>query len=314
MSFPGLLGFVVLGMGVPLAGLGSEDTQRLVQEYRIQVESAPFLYRGQSVLTHAEIDGYIAKLPAVDALSDYLKSPNWVGQVADGLVTSKQVVARLRRQFPDALEDPMLQAQLYQLVTEFLVSRYWELNWQQSQLESYENQARELYLSQPGMFRGPVRVDFSHVLIEVDGDRGEVEAMKRIVAAYEDLTTGDFAEIAKSLSDDPAVGENGGRYEDVELDSLAPAVRAAIGELEPGELSTPFRSQFGWHVLRLHGSHQATPEFEEIRDQAIEAARSRHKKRLEESILRELTAEPVNVVDGAVQALIERHAETVPES
>mgnify|MGYP005858576021 CR=1 FL=1 len=302
-----LLAISIVAIGVPASALCGDVPEAISQEYRIQFDSVPFLYRGDAVLTHAEIDGYIAKLPASDALSDYLNSPSWIGQIADGLVTSKQVVERLRRQFPDALEDPLLQAQLYQLVTEFLASRYWELSWERSQLANYKKQARELYLTQPDMFRGPVRVDFSHVLIEVDEDTGEVDAMKQIVDVYANVRISDFATIAKSVSDDPEAGQNGGRYEDVELESLDPAVRSAIRKLKPGELSTPFRSQFGWHVVRLHTSDQSTPAFDQVTDQAIKAARSRHKTRLEESILREITSEPVNVVDGAARALIERH-------
>jgi len=93
-----------------------------------------------------------------------------------------------------------------------------------------------------------------HILLQPDPNKGEegwLEARKRADAVYARLLEGeDFVELAKKYSDDPSAKE-GGSLGALKRGELAPEIEEAIVRLQPGEASTPFRSQVGYHIFRL---------------------------------------------------------------
>jgi peptidyl-prolyl cis-trans isomerase SurA len=93
-----------------------------------------------------------------------------------------------------------------------------------------------------------------HILLQPDPNKGEegwTEARKRAEEVYARLLEGeDFAELAKKYSDDPSA-KDGGSLGTLKKGELAADIEAAILRLRPGEISTPFRSQVGYHLFRL---------------------------------------------------------------
>jgi peptidyl-prolyl cis-trans isomerase SurA len=93
-----------------------------------------------------------------------------------------------------------------------------------------------------------------HILVLPDpnkGDEGWLEARKKAEQIYALLLEGqDFAELAKNYSEDPS-GKDGGSLGNIKKGELAPDIEETILRLQPGEISTPFRSQVGYHLFRL---------------------------------------------------------------
>jgi len=93
-----------------------------------------------------------------------------------------------------------------------------------------------------------------HILVAPDPNRGEegwLEARKKADGIYGLLLEGqDFAELAKKFSEDPS-GKDGGGLGNIKRGELAPDIEEAIMRLQPGEVSTPFRSQVGYHLFKL---------------------------------------------------------------
>jgi len=93
-----------------------------------------------------------------------------------------------------------------------------------------------------------------HILLQPDPNKGEEgwpEARKRADEVYARLLEGeDFVALAKKYSDDPSAKE-GGSLGTLKRGELAPEIEEAIMRLQPGEASTPFRSQVGYHIFRL---------------------------------------------------------------
>lgn len=93
-----------------------------------------------------------------------------------------------------------------------------------------------------------------HILLQPDPSKGEegwLEARKRADEVYTRLLEGqDFIELAKKYSDDPSAKE-GGSLGALKRGELAADIEDAILRLQPGEASTPFRSQVGYHIFRL---------------------------------------------------------------
>jgi peptidyl-prolyl cis-trans isomerase SurA len=61
----------------------------------------------------------------------------------------------------------------------------------------------------------------------------------------------DFATLAKKYSDDPGVLTNSGDYGWVGRGRMVPEFEAMGFKLKPGEISMPFESDFGYHIMQL---------------------------------------------------------------
>ncbi len=61
----------------------------------------------------------------------------------------------------------------------------------------------------------------------------------------------DFEEVAREASDDPGSGANGGDLGWFRRGAMVPEFDAVAFRLNDGQMSAPFRSSYGWHVIRV---------------------------------------------------------------
>jgi peptidyl-prolyl cis-trans isomerase SurA len=93
---------------------------------------------------------------------------------------------------------------------------------------------------------------------------------------HERLENGEnFAELARHFSEDPGSARNGGDLDWVSPDSLVPAFRETMARTAIGELSQPFSSQFGWHVLQVLDRRFSDSTLEQREQQALNLLHSR---------------------------------------
>jgi len=98
-----------------------------------------------------------------------------------------------------------------------------------------------------------------HILLPSEDDAKA--ALARVKAGE------DFAKVATELSKDP--GGEGGDLGWFTRDRMVPEFAEAAFKLEPGQVSEPVKSQFGWHVIKLEEKRMKTfPPFEQVKDQA----------------------------------------------
>ena len=96
------------------------------------------------------------------------------------------------------------------------------------------------------------QVNARHILIVPNQIIDDETAQQQLMVAYNSIKGGeDFAEHAQLLSDDPGTANDGGDLGWAGPDTFAPAFQATIDGLEIGEMSEPFRSQFGWHIAEV---------------------------------------------------------------
>ena len=96
------------------------------------------------------------------------------------------------------------------------------------------------------------QVHVRHILITPNEIIDDETAQQQLEDAYERIEGGeDFGEVAKLLSDDPGSANLGGDLGWAGPGTFVPEFDKVVSGLEIGELSEPFRSQFGWHIVEL---------------------------------------------------------------
>ncbi|WP_371915369.1 peptidylprolyl isomerase [Pseudomonas sp. PA15(2017)] len=119
-------------------------------------------------------------------------------------------------------------------------------------------------------------VNVRHILIKPSEIRTDAEAKVLAERLYQRIESGeDFAELAKNFSEDPGSALNGGSLSWIDPNALVPEFREVMNNTASGEVSKPFKSQFGWHVLQVMG-RRATDSSEQMREQqALNLLRNR---------------------------------------
>ncbi len=286
-------------------------------EQRLEIlnSSQPLARQANAVVTVADMDVYLDRMPE-EHRSGFLYSRARIGQAIENLMLPRLLLMEARQS--DFIESKSLQAKLYQSAVVLIGQEYMDHYFAQQELDDYSQLAREMYLVEPERFKSPESIDFTHILVSVGAERGELDGMKRIFSIYESLQEGaEIGDLAMEFSDDPAVVNNQGSYSSVVPDTLDDAVARALSLMQPGQLSEPVRSDFGWHVLRLDARNERRQlEWEEARDKALHSARIRHMERARERLVQRLRADQLVVDPEVVQALLDRYEvdwQIVPE-
>jgi len=107
-----------------------------------------------------------------------------------------------------------------------------------------------------------------HILLKTDEVNTDAEVRQRIEQLRVRIENGeDFAALARAHSQDPLSAARGGDLGWLSQGDTVPEFEDMMNRLEPGELSKPFKTQFGWHLLQVmeRRDHDSTEEYERSR-------------------------------------------------
>jgi peptidyl-prolyl cis-trans isomerase SurA len=100
--------------------------------------------------------------------------------------------------------------------------------------------------------------------------RGRLQTIRgRIASGAED-----FAAIAKAVSEDPGSASEGGDLGWTGPGTFVPEFEQKIGTLADNEISEPFRTQYGWHILQVLGHRTQDMSTDERKRRAFEQIRA----------------------------------------
>jgi peptidyl-prolyl cis-trans isomerase SurA len=123
-------------------------------------------------------------------------------------------------------------------------------------------------------------------VLDDDAVRTRLEAIRERILAGES-----FADIAMLESDDPGSATRGGDLGWNPPGTFVPEFEAQIEMLKPGEISEPFRSPFGWHIVELIDRAERDTTEEVKRNMAVRAIRASKQEQETELWLRRLRDE-----------------------
>ena len=127
-----------------------------------------------------------------------------------------------------------------------------------------DEDVEEFYNKNLNHFKTLEQIHASHILIRDKSDIGR----EKLDAVIEALDSGrDFEELAREFSEDTS-SEQGGDLGWLPRGQTVAKFEKVAFSLELDEISDPFETQFGWHIVRLHERQDArTQSLEEVSEQ-----------------------------------------------
>jgi peptidyl-prolyl cis-trans isomerase SurA len=161
-----------------------------------------------------------------------------------------------------------------------------------------------------GEAQSVVETRSQHILLQANAIRDEAETLALAKDLEKRLRDGeDFAKLAKEYSDDPGSKNAGGDLGFQPPGIFAPAFQIRIDQLQPGEISAPFNTQFGWHIARVNERRTRDISDESRRGRARAAIGSRKAAEEYDTWLRRLRDEAYVEMRGANGKALDTDAE-----
>ena len=159
-----------------------------------------------------------------------------------------------------------------------------------SAIEIKEEELREAFAEELKGLADSEQRTASHLLMRITDTRDEAATLAAISALHQRLVSGeDFATLAKEHSEDPGSAPAGGDLGPAGKGIYDPAFEAALFDLEEGELSSPVKSQFGYHLIKLVSIQKPVePTFDEKRSEIESRLRVERAKTLFVERVREM--------------------------
>jgi peptidyl-prolyl cis-trans isomerase SurA len=119
---------------------------------------------------------------------------------------------------------------------------------------------------------GPVMIEqihARHILMRPNEVQDDATTRQRLGAVRDRILAGeDFAALASVTSEDPGSASRGGDLGWTSPGTFDPQFEEVLSGLQPDEISEPFRTQFGWHIVQLLG-RRTYDQSDELRRQRV---------------------------------------------
>jgi peptidyl-prolyl cis-trans isomerase SurA len=123
----------------------------------------------------------------------------------------------------------------------------------------------------------------SELMTPAQAEQKARDLYDRIVNKHED-----FAKLAKEDSDDDTTANAGGDMDWFPQKAWGATIASQLGNLKDGEVSQPFQSEAGWHILERLGTRQSDQTVELERGEARQAIGNRKAEQAYDDYLRDI--------------------------
>ena len=136
------------------------------------------------------------------------------------------------------------------------------------------------------------QVHLRHILMKTNEVMDDATVRQKLSEMRKRILAGeDFAVLAKTNSDDSGSAVNGGDLGWMQLSSFVPQFAEAAGKLKDNEISEPFQTEYGWHIVQKLGSRDFDNTETAAREKAYEALRDARLDEATEAWLQQLRDE-----------------------
>jgi len=119
------------------------------------------------------------------------------------------------------------------------------------------------------------QVHVRHILLKPNAIEDDATVRQKLTHMREQILAGkdDFEVLAKTNSQDPVSAVAGGDLGWAQSDTFVPEFAAVAENLKEKEISEPFHTQYGWHIMQLLGRRDFDNSADAARERAFEALR-----------------------------------------
>jgi parvulin-like peptidyl-prolyl isomerase len=174
----------------------------------------------------------------------------------------------------------------------------------------YEALAHEFYLANPDGFMTPEFVDVTHILISAESrSREEAMALADSLRAQLIEDPALFDDFVDEYSEDPSKGMNQGNFPSMQRGEMVKPFEDASFAMETeGEISEPVETAYGYHIIRFNKRYPPRlKKYEDVKADAMTMARKGYLEDYRTRYIRKLVDAPIELPDGAVEAMAKRH-------
>jgi len=265
--------------------------------------------RGEGEVTQLEFDARMARIPESDRAT-FLRDGERLETMLGMLLTGEQLAAEARAAGFD--QDELIQAHM-KLAAEKALAEAWTDHYVASQgVPDLEALAREAYDLNPQEFSTVLALDVSHILISTK-ERTEEDALDNAMEVLEVARNepSSFDALILEHSEDPSIASNKGHYSPVRKGDMARSFEEAAFALEPGQISEPVLTRFGYHIIRVNEVFEPElMEFEKVRSGLMDRELKRHEQRVRNNYLNQLSSLDVEMTEEALKKMLSRYFES----
>ena len=261
--------------------------------------------RGKGIVTQRMFAARAEKIP-LNLRQGTLRDGNRFRDILNNILLRAQLAADARAAGYD--QDEII-ADRMKLAAEAELSDAWLQHYVEMQAPAdFEQLAREYYQLNQEKILTSVKIDVSHILVS-NTERPDEEALVLAESLHQQLVDNPdlFDELVMQYSEDPSAKTNHGKFQQVKKGDMVKPFEDVAFALEPGQISDPVKTEFGYHIIRLDA--QIAPEkmqFEEVKDTLVERQRKSHDERIKADYLSSLTSVDVKITQEALEEMVRR--------
>ncbi|HEY9198693.1 MAG TPA: peptidylprolyl isomerase [Gammaproteobacteria bacterium] len=163
------------------------------------------------------------------------------------------------------LDNAITAAELNEFRKEMLISRYFE----QYLGDTVTDQAVQNYYASHAEQYNENKIHVAHILLRTNSTMNDAERMAKRTAvqeAYSKIQAGEaFEKVAEAYSDDTLSAKKGGDLGWIKDGAIAPEFSKSAFALKTGEVSEPFETSFGYHIVKsIEGPTVVSRPFEAV--------------------------------------------------
>ncbi|MGB5488107.1 MAG: peptidylprolyl isomerase [Lysobacterales bacterium] len=261
--------------------------------------------RGKGVITYQQFNARVDKIPA-DVRLPTLRNGKRLQDVLASLLLRSQLAADAREA---GFDKELVVIDRMKMAAQSELAEAWLAHYVATQPKAdFEQLAYERYqLNQANMLSSPM-VNVSHILVSTK-ERPDHDAKARAESVYQQLVDNPaaFDELVAEYSEDPSASSNKGKFSNVKKGDMVKAFEEAAFAMQPGEISKPVKTDYGYHVIRLDAYIEPKKmEFDDVKAQLIDQQRINHEERIKRTYLESLTTLDVQMSEAQLEEMVRR--------
>lgn len=205
------------------------------------------------------------------------RDPRVVTQLVRGAIGRKVVLDEAQKQNWE--KKPEVAAQIERARNEILVASFLQSASLPSPSYPSEDEIRQAYEASKEKFLIPTEYHLSQIFIAVPADAkkdvaAEAEKKARELARKAKAKGTDFAELARTESDDKNSAPRGGDLGWLPETQLVPEIATAVKKVKGKGITEPINAAGGWHIVAVSGIVPASqPPLEQVHDMIVKLLR-----------------------------------------